>query len=821
MKKIIAILLAITTMITSLSTFSGCSKNNNDNNALILGEWLYLISDFFGMENYSVEEPYFKNVKKDNEYFSSFQKAAEWEVLKASDEVSSTDAVLWQEALITLVNAGQFLPFDSSDEEKVDYALKNFDGNIRDYWMKRAIKKDEALIILSTARDLWANKKYDKPIENFKYNEQVKEVENIDQIQKLGENSYVLPNYEQIKEGDIVVLPDENNKFEKTYKKIISASENNSQTTVETADVEDISEIYDELYIQETLIPTLENTVLYDGNGELITSNSNVTNSSYSIDDTSNNVVSLGYSNSGNNIVNCVNAKFSKTFKVEGVEIGIDFDGSSLNGSLKSPELFGVEGLTLNESFEVSDLSATPEIDYSWFKLHSASLRIDYSTKNTLGLKYSSKKKLVAAPGTEQADGTWRYNNGNGKFLTNLKKALSSPMKDGKSKGAQTIASKKTIKICSMNIYSVGVAKICLDVNATFSFDGSVTITVTESGSKGVEYKNGNIRFIKSSTKNAEAQAKAKLEFTLNFGPALYAIGLKKKLVGIEAKLGAGVNASLKAHLADSQMHLIEELDFNDVSPEDVSSAMEDGLNITTTGKNMQAIAEAHGGVYNVEATTEVKLHTDWCLDAKVYGIVKLGLSNQAYLADLLGGKAETSIDICNEKNATFFNIHVDNFDWSNTVFEAGKNASKDNCTLKYVPFDKATDEEDSELTKENETKNNDNEILKGDKLILSTITVSMEKNQQFIINITQIPKNYSINDIEFVSKDNNVAIVSTDGVIKSVDTGNTIVYAKTKDGKYTAMVSVIVASEKKEWTNPLKGVNYKENLDYLNVKAL
>ena len=124
-------------------------------------------------------------------------------------------------------------------------------------------------------------------------------------------------------------------------------------------------------------------------------------------------------------------------------------------------------------------------------------------------------------------------------------------------------------------------------------------------------------------------------------------------------------------------------------------------------------------------------------------------------------------------------------------------------------------------MTKENETKNNDNEILKGDKLILSTITVSMEKNQQFIINITQIPKNYSINDIEFVSKDNNVAIVSTDGVIKSVDTGNTIIYAKTKDGKYTAMVSVIVASEKKEWTNPLKGVNYKEILDYLNVKAL
>lgn len=62
---------------------------------------------------------------------------------------------------------------------------------------------------------------------------------------------------------------------------------------------------------------------------------------------------------------------------------------------------------------------------------------------------------------------------------------------------------------------------------------------------------------------------------------------------------------------------------------------------------------------------------------------------------------------------------------------------------------------------------------------------------------------------------------MSTDGVIESVDTGNTIIYAKTKDGKYTAMVSVIVASEKKEWTNPLKGVNYKEILDYLNVKAL
>lgn len=820
MKKFIAALLVITTMITSLSILSGCSKNNDDHK-LILGEWLYLISDFFGMESYNAEEPYFKNVKKDDEYFSSFQKAAEWDILKASDEVHSTDVVLWQDALVSLVNAGRFLSFDSSDEEKVDYAIKNFDDGIRDYWMKRAIKEDEALTILSKARDLWANKKYDKAIENYKYNEQVKEIENTNQIQKLSENSYSVSANEQIQEGNIVVLPDENNKFEKTYKKVTSVSENNSQITVETEDIEELSEIYDEIYIQETLIPTLENTVLYDGNGELITSTSDAMNSGYATENTLPQIIPLGYSSSGDNIVNCAKMKVSKTFKVEGIEIGIDFDGSSLKGSLKSPELFGVEGLTLNESFEVSNLSATPEFDYSLFKLHSASLRIDYSTKNTLGLKYSPKKKWVAAPGTAQADGTWRYNNGNGKFLTNLKKALGSPMKDGTAKGTQTIASKKTVKICSMNIYSIGVAKVCLDVNATFSFDGSVTITVTESGSKGVEYKNGNIRYIKSSTKSAEAQAQAKLEFTLNFGPALYAIGLKKKLVGVEAKLGAGVKASLKAHLADSQMHLIEELDFNDVPPEDVGSAMEDGLNITTTGKDMQAIAAAHGGIYDVEAATEVKLHTDWCLDAKVYGIVKIELSDQAYLADLLGGKAKLSIDICNEKNATFFNIHVDNFDWGNTVFEAGKNASKDNCTLKYIPFDQATDEENSELAKENETKNNDDEILKGDRLILSTITVSMEKDQQFIINITQIPKNYSTNDIEFVSKDSNVAIVSPDGVIKSIDTGNTIIYAKTKDGKYTAMVSVIVASEKKEWTNPLKGVNYKERFDYLNVRAL
>lgn len=190
-------------------------------------------------------------------------------------------------------------------------------------------------------------------------------------------------------------------------------------------------------------------------------------------------------------------------------------------------------------------------------------------------------------------------------------------------------------------------------------------------------------------------------------GPALYVVGLKKRLVGFEVKGGAGATASLKAHLADSELHI------------------------------------------------------DWCINVNVYAILKVGITDESYLTDFLGGKeVKLNIDIFNEKNATFFNMHIDNFQFKDAVLSFG--------------FKEAT----------------------GDNLILSTMNVNMDVGQTYLLNVTQVPKGYSLDDIIFTSKEKSIATVDRNGVIKAIGTGCVLIYAETSDHKYKALVSVIVVGE-------------------------
>lgn len=78
-KKLISILMVIVTLLSMVMSFSGCSTQQN--NSLTLGQWLGMVNNSFGMESYSQEEPYIKNVSKENEYFNTIQIAAEWDVI--------------------------------------------------------------------------------------------------------------------------------------------------------------------------------------------------------------------------------------------------------------------------------------------------------------------------------------------------------------------------------------------------------------------------------------------------------------------------------------------------------------------------------------------------------------------------------------------------------------------------------------------------------------------------------------------------------------------------------------------------------------------
>lgn len=780
MKRLISIILLVATLFTLASPLAGCSANKET--VLTVGQWLMMINDAFGMQSYIEEKPYFESVSSTNPYFETVQIAAEWDVVDRNSSIDVEKTLTWETALVTLVNAGNFVAVDSDKKEKISFAIENFDKSIRDYWMNRNIQYQKAVVLLATAQEQWANKRYDENIENISYNDNVVNLAETVKADYAVNGNQVAISSElvgEIKEGDVYVLQSQDNPLEYNYYKAeqVATSDGVTYISNSTEDLE-IEDVAQEVKLQGTIIPTAENTVVYDGNGNVI-AGPQVVNQVFTGDGPK--VELLGYTQT---------ATSSKhTFKVGENEVSLSYN---LNGALdmkigvKTANLLGGDDygkLNGEASFEISNLEITRDFDYSvWSGLKSATLKVDYETKTKFGVSYSAKPvDAVAAP---------KYSNGNGKFLTNFKRAI---LKDKDGLGAKTIASKKVIKVCSLNVYNAGVAKICLDVNLQIAVDGSLSVTITQGGTTGVEYKNGNLRFIKKNSKSAEAELKAQVELTLGFGPALYLIGLKKQLLGLEVQMGVGAAASVKMHLADVEMHLIEEMSFDDTPAEDCE--VFNTLSIDASAEAIQAVAESQGGVYKAEAGATVSLHVDTCFDVSVYGILKFGLTDSSYAAKFIGGKVKLTCTVFSSKNAKFFNYHVDNWNWTGGVTSWGAAANQSACTLQYKPFD-----EEPEATTPTEsieaTENND--ISFGEFIVLSDFRGEVAVGGKYCISVTQLPTGYSMSDIVYESADKSIAKVNAQGVVEGVKGGSTTVEVRTSDGKHIAMITIAVVEDTK-----------------------
>lgn len=777
MKRFIALLLVI---VTVFLTVTSCSLPNfsfdESGTTVTIGQWLTMVNDAFGMQSYLEEKPYFKNISSDNPYFETVQIATEWDIVNPKEPLDVSKKLTWEKALITLVNAGNFIPIGSDDKDKINYGLNNFEQLIRRDWLNKNIDYSNAVFLMAVAHKKWVNKRYDQNIEHISYKENVVDLSDIVKTNyDLNDNQVVVSAdlVKDVQEGEIYILPSKENALEYDYYKAENITVD-GETAYISNSVEDIEleDIADEVKLQGTTIPTAENTILYDGNGNIINSTA--------IEQVMERQGSPNFQTLDSNIKL---DSYTHTFKVGDNNISLTYNfngGLNMKASVKPADIKIDDNSKIKGevSFEVSNVAITNDFDYSfWSGLKSAMLKVDYQTKINFGVTYSNQIiDEVVAP---------EYSNGNGKFLTNLKRAA---LKDKNGKGAKNIASKKVIRICSLNVYNAGLAKICLDVNLNIAFNGSIYITITQGNTKGVEYRKGNLRFIKSQTDSVAAELKAQIEFTLGVGPGLYMIGLKKQLLGVEVKLGAGVSAVTRVRLGTAEMNLIEEIVITDNPPEDCNSLSK--LTVLANIEDIKNIAEGQGRVYDVDVGARVELHTDTCFDISAYKILEFGLTDNSYLAGILGGKVKFKYTVWNNKNARFYCCHVDNDDWANATQCWGSASNQSLCKLKYKPFDKI--EETEEATEFTEITQDEN-IDFGELIVLSDFRGEIGIGGNYYINILQLPKGYSMSDIVYTSENTNIAKVNSQGVVEGISSGSTVIEVKTKDGKNIAVIVIEV----------------------------
>jgi len=791
MRRIIAIILAFATIITSSGFVTACSAK--DAQKVKMGDWLAMVNDSFGMFSYLSEEPYFENVTAENPYFEVVQIAAEWNVINTTEDVDLEKNVTWKEVLITLVNAGAFLQADAAEEDKIAYGIKYFDETIDEKTLKKEIAITDATELLEMAQRKWANLTFDEAVEIVEYTEGVLDYSqgesaiDDDQLDETGNLILSAEDAAQISKGDIFVLAGNDYTMGTVaYKATAIEAEGDSVKISVDSDIP-LEEIVDEMYIAETLIPTSENSVIRDGNGNIIYAGGNTAVAQ--MKDYSDSLSHMTYTQGDACMLKNTAASVTTSFELDGctVDLKYNLDGKlDLEASVETDNLLNVpknsgKKLTGKVAVSLSDLSVTPVFDFSWGKLNEASVRVNYKTENEVSLKYKNDiKDVVAAP----------YNNGNGKYLTNLLKAK---LKDKNAEGTGA----KTIKICSVDVYSIGVARLCLDVNLKITASGSVTVSVTTKGTKGVEYKNGNLRVISDVEKNSDVEVKGKIEGTANIGPALYTIGLKKSLIGFSAAVGVGATVSGKVSLVDQERHLIETVDTSGLQQESIASIT---MNITATPEALETVAAAQGGSYKATSETIV-LSPEFCIDGSAYFIVKLELSD-SYCKEIVADKVKISWELIGEKNGKFAHFHIDNISTFNIEF--GLNLENDLCTFKHEAFDKAEETETEEVTEillDTETGEIlddteyavDFEGIVGEYLILSEMNVMLNVGEVYSITIEQLPEGYSKSDIVISSGDASIATIGNDGTVMALSSGSTVLEVKTSDGEYSAFLAITV----------------------------
>lgn len=197
MKRILSFMLIMTITLSSILSLGGCSSKKQS--TLSLGEWLVMLNSSFGMDSYNSDTSYFDNVSESNIYFDVVQIAVEWDVIDTTQKIDVNKALTWCDALMTLVNASVFRAYTMTSEEKLDYALANFDCKIDKKKVNNIIEPYDAVALLTQVQQKWTNRTYDTPIEEVKFADSVKELTDVTDY-KIENNTVVL---RKEKAGDI------------------------------------------------------------------------------------------------------------------------------------------------------------------------------------------------------------------------------------------------------------------------------------------------------------------------------------------------------------------------------------------------------------------------------------------------------------------------------------------------------------------------------------------------------------------------------------------------------------------------------------------
>lgn len=819
MKRFVAILLVIAMLLTGTISLAGCGATTADT-ALSMGQWVALIADSFGMQNYFSDTPYFKNINKDNDYFAAFQMAAEWDIIEPSEEIRDTTAVKYKDALVSLVNAGNFMQEDSAEEDKIDYALNNFATTIRKYWLNRYIRMDQAIELLDKAQKLWAEKPIADPIHEAKFANGVKDYLH-DDLQYTEENKKIKiesSKIGQIANGDIFALPCSGGNAA-MIKKASNVTYEGEYAYIEYEDVSDdeLTKYAEDIVVRDSTEVDFSNIVgIYDESGNPIVFDeasdqsgdieSNTVSYIAESKDAKAQAVQLGKLNDPGAQAEKTgifdNAKGEYTFNVKGNKITLSLTGKGFGikwskDSNKKSNQYRDTKKTTSVGVTCDYIRLDKDIDIKWGKIKSALLKIDYKTTIQGGVKITTNNKV----GQQDGDGSNVSSTLNG-IIDGYKNAIQNITKGVN----ETKYTNDSVYICRIKLVPAGLAAVDFIVKGVVTVTGEVKLVVEIQGCQGLEYKNGKVRYINSKGVDTDFAAEGKVETTISPGFAITILD-RWTLGEILVNIGAGVSVSYRAHLFDDEKHHIYTESGVTLSAEDIEEL--EAVEKTVSAEELEAFAKSKGGTYDAKDDASVNILRGFCLEWKLYPIIRLSLGDGLLPNLLRSAKVSLSYEFLGESSnrftltghvdfsaqrqpATYLMEILDSESFGDLKSNLGIGQK---CTFDFKPWDDSK----SELPIGDEKAQIDqSDILTTEKITISTIRLTLLAGETGEVSITGLPKGYTLEDIIAESGDKKIATIDTaHGIVKAHEkTGTTVITIKTKDGKYQTDLAVTVVGE-------------------------
>lgn len=774
MRKILALImcLILTTTLFACGDTQPEDINNINNSTAFLtrGQWVVMLANAFGIDEFSNESPYYTDVESDDNIFIAVQSCYEWDILSTAtdkfkpDEIATLGFVVTTSVLAAELDYDRYATSDNINESIINCANEYGITDIKysdSGELNSGVTAVEATIILNSA--VAAYMEIDNSdICEYTYTENVIDGNEIQAPELVNDTVNIVSEKEAkgLEEDSVVIMP-ATNEYPNGYAvKIVSKTENADGTYSIKTETPEVYDIFEGIDIDTSVEVTSENFIPAKGITVIdkVAKIDDVTSTKfYNYTDIDN----LGVYASKTDETASASASNKLTLKVDLISGKIKADGA-LSASLgdlkatysksayKDPGYDDFYKLCEDTKFLPPHFIKAKRCDeivksYEDGKINTEQLKEqlkEYQDENgnekygkTFAVPYSAGYSLtgeVSISMTVKADADIDFHVFSKphielkKYSITVKSDFDSNLDfKGKLSGA--------VKLGTISVPIGGPFSVDVELYAFADVNGEVIFSTKINNTNKIEYEKGSYK--KTNEKSCSQSLEVKVSLEMGFKVTVYLSAFGLKLVDVSVSVSA----------------LLEE---------DASLSREVKLEISEES------------IYLKDAVT-------LAASVIVYlPLVKVSAGNSNSLVKELG--LSISYDICKkeDKGILVKELFNDSVEW--IIYEESIPLNENETTGK----------EESTSSNQETTADKGN-ISTGNELTLSEFVVSLNVGDTKTLSVT-IPKGYSSNDLVWSSSDSKVVTVSN-GSIKGIDEGSATITIATKDGKYKIQCFVTV----------------------------